>query len=369
MLNLKVAKEQATIVVAMSGGVDSSTVAAILKEDGYNVIGITMQLYNHDTAINRKGACCAGQDIYDAKFVANQLQIPHYVLNYKDKFKESVIDNFIESYINGETPLPCVQCNQSVKFHDLLNFAKDLQADALVTGHYVRRIDTANGIELHKAVDSKKDQSYFLFATTKSQLQYLHFPLGNMTKDETRYHANRYGLHIADKPDSQDICFVADGSYHNVVAKLKPNAKKPGKIIHIDGYILGEHQGIINFTIGQRRRIGISFSDPLYVINIDAQQNIVYVGPESKLFKTTFMIHSLNWLGPGNMLVEPLDVEVKVRSTHSAVQAKLYPYSNSMVKVILNEPEKAIAPGQACVIYKGDLVLGGGWIAKEQTQS
>ncbi len=364
MLNLKVLKSQAKIVVAMSGGVDSSTVAALLKENGYNVIGITMQLYDHGMTIGRKGACCAGQDIYDAKMVADQLQIPHYVLDYENKFKEAVIDKFADSYLRGETPLPCIECNQSVKFHDLLNFTKELQADALVTGHYVRRVDGVNGPKLCKAIDNKKDQSYFLFNTTKEQLQYLYFPLGNMTKEETRYHANRYGLHTANKPDSQDICFVPNGSYNEVIEKLRPNAKQEGKILHIDGYELGKHQGIINFTVGQRRRVNVNFSKALYVIKIDSKQNIIYVGPESALFKTDFTIQDLNWLGDEDLALDNLEVEIKIRSTHSAKNAKLYICDDSTVKVILQSPEKAITPGQACVIYKDDMVLGGGWITK-----
>lgn len=362
MLNIAKPIDQTTIVVAMSGGVDSSTVAAMLHKAGYKVIGITLQLYDHGMTLQKKGACCAGQDIYDAQMVASKLGIPHYVLDYESRFKNQVIDDFADSYLRGETPLPCVRCNQSVKFVDLLKMAKDLGADGLATGHYIQRIDGANGPELHMGKDPKKDQSYFLFATSKEQLDFLHFPLGSMSKDETRKIAESFDLIVADKPDSQDICFVPDGNYAKLVTKLRPEAATAGKIMHIDGFELGTHNGIINYTIGQRRRIGIAFNEPLYVVRIDPEANIVYVGPDSALSSSEFLIKELNWLGSGNTPTAGLEVTVKIRSTRKAVWATLLPQANGIVKICLRAEEKAITRGQACVIYDNTRVLGGGWI-------
>jgi tRNA-specific 2-thiouridylase len=358
--------EKSMIVVAMSGGVDSSTVAAMLCEQGHKVIGITLQLYDHGVAINKKGACCAGQDIYDAKMVADKLNIPHYILDYESSFKKSVIDDFADSYIRGETPLPCVRCNQSVKFKDLLKMAKELGADGLATGHYVRKIEGKYGSELHTGIDPLKDQSYFLFATTMEQLDYLHFPIGGLSKQETRIIASKFGLDVADKPDSQDICFVPDGNYRTIVSKLHPSANQKGKILHIDGFELGEHNGIINYTIGQRKGLGISFSEPLYVIKIDAINNIVYVGPESKLNSTEFIIKEVNWLD-SRILPENLEVAVKIRSTRPGAPAKIYRLDDNRVLVKLLSNEKAVTPGQACVIYNDTRVLGGGWISRENS--
>ncbi len=362
MLNLTKPIDQTTIVVAMSGGVDSSTVAAMLHEAGYKVIGITLQLYDHGVTLEKKGACCAGQDIYDAQMVAAKLGIPHYVLDYESRFKNQVIDDFADSYLRGETPLPCVRCNQSVKFVDLLKMAKDLGADGLATGHYIQRIDGPNGPELHMGIDPKKDQSYFLFATSKEQLSFLHFPLGGMSKDKTRTMAERFGLIVADKPDSQDICFVPDKNYAKLVTKLRPEAVQGGKIMHIDGYEIGTHKGIINYTIGQRRRIGIAFNEPLYVVRIDPEANIVYVGPDSALNSSEFLIKELNWLGSGEAPEDGLEVKVKIRSTRDSVWATLLKRDDGKVTVRLRAEEKAVARGQACVIYDNTRVLGGGWI-------
>ncbi|MDF2965940.1 MAG: trmU [Rickettsiaceae bacterium] len=359
-------KEKTRIVVAMSGGVDSSTVAALLCEAGYEVIGITLQLYDQGAVLGKQGACCAGQDIYDARMVAEKLSIPHYVLDYESRFKQSVIEDFADSYIRGETPLPCVRCNQSVKFKDLLQVARDLNADALVTGHYVRRVNGVSGAELHKGVDDKKDQSYFLFATTKEQLNFIHFPLGGMSKEETRMHAQRFGLIVADKPDSQDICFVPDGNYKKIVEKVRPGAMQQGVIMHVDGYQLGTHQGIINYTIGQRRGLGISFPEPLYVVKIDPNSNIVYVGPEKSLNSLEFIIKEVNWLGEEPVHQEGLEVKVKIRSAHAGALAKIYPAEGDKLKVKFFSSEKAVTPGQACVIYHGETrVLGGGWITRD----
>ncbi len=362
MLHINKPIDQTTIVVAMSGGVDSSAVAAMLHSKGYKVIGITLQLYDHGMTLQKKGACCAGQDIYDAQMVAAKLGIPHYVLDYESRFKNQVIDDFADSYLRGETPLPCVRCNQSVKFVDLLKMARDLGADGLATGHYVQRIEGENGPELHMGLDPKKDQSYFLFATSKEQLDFLHFPLGGMSKDQTRKMAEDFGLIVADKPDSQDICFVPDKNYAKLVSKLRPDAVKSGKIMHIDGFELGTHSGIINYTIGQRKRIGVAFSEPLYVVRIDPEANIVYVGPESALASSEFCIKELNWLGLGDAPTEGLEVKVKIRSTRDGVLGSLTPMSDGTIKVRLFVEEKAVARGQACVIYDNTRVLGGGWI-------
>lgn len=364
MINLGKPPHETTMVVAMSGGVDSSTVAAMLNQQGYNVIGITLQLYDHGQVINKKGACCAGQDIYDAKMVADKLGIPHYILDFETQFKKNVIDDFVDSYIRGETPLPCVKCNQSVKFKDLLSMAKDLGADGLATGHYVRKIEGKDGPELHAGRDPKKDQSYFLFATTVEQLKYLYFPLGDLTKEQTRSLANKFSLENFDKEDSQDICFIPDGNYREIINKIHPTANNKGKIIHVDGLELGEHTGIINYTIGQRRGLGISSPEPLYVVRIDPLSNIVYVGPEASLNSTEFIIKEVNWLD-SYPLNSDSEVKVKIRSTRPGTFAKINKIDDDKIKVKLLSQEKAVTPGQACVIYDNERVLGGGWITRD----
>lgn len=352
------------VVVAMSGGVDSSTVAAMLKEQGYDVVGITLQLYDHGMALEKKGACCAGQDIKDARNVSEQIGIPHYVLNYESIFKESVINDFVDSYVRGETPIPCVRCNQSVKFRDLFKVAKDLKADALVTGHYVQRLINDNGdVEMHRGFDDGKDQSYFLFATTKEQLSFLHFPLGGLNKDQTRELAQNYGLTVADKPDSQDICFVPDGNYAKIIAKYNPAALKSGDIVHINGDVLGKHNGIINYTIGQRKGLGIGWHEPLYVYKVDPKNNQVIVAPKEELKQRTINVKQINWLGESENIPDGgMALTVKIRSTDLGSSATIYPDNDNTAKIILDNAQNAICPGQACVFYEGSRVLGGGWI-------
>lgn len=356
--------DKQTIVVAMSGGVDSSVAAAMLQQKKYNVIGVTLQLYDHGISLNKSKTCCASQDIYDAKMVADRLGFPHYIFNYKDNFKKEVIDNFTDSYIRGETPMPCIRCNQSVKFRDLLKAAKVLKADALATGHYVKKIQN-NGInELHQGDDKAKDQSYFLFSTTQSQLDYLLFPIGDYNKEEIRKVAQELGLAVANKPDSQDICFIPDGNYRNFINKVQPNANIPGRFIHTAGFALGQHKGIVNYTVGQRKGLGISYNTPLYVIRIDPITNTVYVGDKSALIKTQFMLKDINWLASD---VSPYNLEVfaKIRSTTPGVKAKINMLGNNKIKVSLLEKETAITPGQACVFYHKSRILGGGWITRE----
>ena len=352
------------VVVAMSGGVDSSVTAALLAEQGFDVVGITLQLYDHGAALAKKGACCAGQDIHDAARVAERLGIPHYVLDYESRFRRDVIDDFADAYTRGETPIPCVRCNQTVKFRDLLATARDLGADALATGHYVRRVDGASGPELHRAADDGRDQSYFLFATTRVQLAFLHFPLGGMAKDETRALARRFDLPVAAKPDSQDICFVPSGDYAALVARLRPGAAEPGEIVDVAGRVLGTHAGVVHFTIGQRKGLGVSAGEPLYVVRLEPEARRVVVGPRAALGVQRVALAGINWLGEAPP-ADGLAVHVKLRSAQPPLPAQLFLDGAGGGTAVLDEPAFGVAPGQACVAYDGTRVLGGGWIRRE----
>jgi tRNA-uridine 2-sulfurtransferase len=359
------------IVVAMSGGVDSSLVAALLKRQGHDVIGITLQLYDHGEATDRKGACCAGQDIQDARRVAETLSIPHYVLDYEQRFADTVMTSFAESYIAGETPIPCVTCNQQIKFKDLLDMAIELGADTLATGHYIQKIETGSGAALHRSRDADRDQSYFLFATTHEQLARLMFPLGGMTKAEVRALARELDLPVADKSDSQDICFVPKGRYSDVIERLKPGAMKSGDIVHVDGRRLGEHQGIINYTVGQRKGIRIASTEPLFVVKLDADRNQVIVGPRDFLQTSRLVLKNVNWLGDGPLneaVADGLSVYIRVRSSQPTHPAVLTRNGDGSIEVLLGDGQEGIAAGQACVFYADGSsearVLGGGTILR-----
>jgi tRNA-specific 2-thiouridylase len=360
------------VVVAMSGGVDSSVVAGLLARSGHEVIGITLQLYDHGEAVGRKGACCAGQDVEDARRVAQRLDIPHYVLDYEKRFSDAVMKSFAESYVAGETPIPCVTCNQTIKFHDLLGTARELGADLLATGHYVQRGQGREGPALFRARDVDRDQSYFLFATTREQLASLWFPLGGKLKSEVRTLARDLGLIVADKSDSQDICFVPKGRYSDVIERLKPGALRAGDIVHIDGRRLGRHDGIVNYTIGQRRGLGIASGEPLYVLALDARRNQVVVGPRDFLRTHTLVLRNVNWLGDGT-LEEAVasggaDVYARIRSSQAPQPATVSIAGDGAVTVTLRDGEHGAAAGQACVLYADGAtdsrVLGGGWIAQ-----
>jgi len=356
------APAQTRVVVAMSGGVDSSVTAALLAAQGYQVIGITLQLYDHGEAVQKKGACCAGQDIHDARRVAEHLEIPHYVLDYETRFREAVMEDFADSYMRGETPIPCVRCNEEVKFKDLLETARDLDADCLATGHYVRSRFEEGRWRLYRGVDGDRDQSYFLFATTQEQLSFLRFPLGELEKDEVRRIASQMGLRVADKADSQDICFVPQGNYAGVIERLRPGAAEPGEIVHLDGRVLGWHEGVIHFTVGQRRGLGIGGEpEPLYVVALEPETRRVIVGPRSALATAGLTVRGFNWLD-APVSEEGRQVAVKLRNTQTPVPARLYDTGAGTADVVFDTPEVGVSPGQAAVFYEGERVLGGGWI-------
>ena len=358
----------ARVVVAMSGGVDSAVAAALTVRAGYEAVGVTLQLYDHGAALAKKGACCAGQDIHDARTAAEAIGIPHYVLDYESRFRDAVIEEFADSYLRGETPIPCIRCNQTVKFRDLLDVARDLGAEAMATGHYVRRVEGANGAELHRAADPSRDQSYFLFATTREQLEYLRFPLGSLPKSQTRALAAELGLGVADKPDSQDICFVPQGNYRTLIDKLRPQGALAGEVVHLDGRVLGEHAGVTGYTIGQRKGLNVAVGEPLFVVRIEPETRRVVVGPREALLTRSLTLKETNWLGDEASL-EAADgraVLARVRSTREPAAARIAMF-DGVPGVVFDQPEEGVAPGQACVLYDpatgGSRVLGGGFIA------